>query len=195
MFAGLNQLKKLVKLSPVNIDKILRALDKISTNKRASKIVYGLSIAFFFVLVLLPPIFGIVLKLDKVEEVFQDPVLLDRSRSAISWSFILAFTVAALDILAGLPLAWLIVRRSLKWGSVIDTLADIPFIIPTVALGPLNTSILGTPRATGNPPWTDAIVSWSDSCHASSLRLLSSGSSKSDGWRADRISGKLRNSS
>jgi thiamine transport system permease protein len=145
MFAGLNQLKKLVKLSPVNIDKTLRALDKISTSKRASKIVYGLSIAFFFVLVLLPPIFGIVLKLDRVEEVFQDPVLLDRSRSAISWSFILAFTVAALDILAGLPLAWLIVRRSLKWGSVIDTLADIPFIIPTVALG-LSTLLFWGPQ-------------------------------------------------
>jgi thiamine transport system permease protein len=43
--------------------------------------------------------------------------------------------VAALDILAGFPFAWFVARGRSKWISVIDALADIPFVIPTVALG------------------------------------------------------------
>lgn len=145
MFAGLDQLEKLVKLSwRARVHTFPRTLDKISANRKVSKIIYALSMIFFFVLVLLPPIFGIMLKLDRIGEVFQDPLLLARSQAAISWSFVLAFAVAALDILAGLPLAWLIVR-SPKWGNVVDTLADIPFIIPTVALG-LSTLLFWGPQ-------------------------------------------------
>jgi thiamine transport system permease protein len=162
MFAGLDQLGELVKLSSANMNRFFRALDKISTSRRASKFVYGFSVVFFFALVLLPPIFGIVLKLDKVGEVFKDPVLLRRSESAISWSFILALTVAGLDILGGLPLAWLIVRRSPKWGNVVDTLADIPFIIPTVALG-LSTLLFWGPQGPlgillGQPPLSPGLI-------------------------------------
>lgn len=110
-------------------------LDGLSANPRLSKLVYTSSVIFFFGLVLLPPIFGIMLKLDKVEEVLRDPVLLARSWSAISWSFILAFIVSVLDLALGVPLAWLIIRSNPKWGSIVDTFTDIPFIIPTVALG------------------------------------------------------------
>jgi len=114
---------------------VLKRLDRISASKGVAQGVYASSVTFFFILILLPPILGTALKLDKIGEVFSDPTLLARSQSAISWSFILAFTVASLDTLAGLPLAWLIVRSKRSWTSVVDTLADIPFIIPTVALG------------------------------------------------------------
>jgi len=114
---------------------VLKRLDRLSASRGAARGVYASSVTFFFLLVLLPPILGTALKLDKIGEVFSDPTLLARSQSAISWSFILAFTVASLDTVAGLPLAWLIVRSKRSWTSVVDTLADIPFIIPTVALG------------------------------------------------------------
>ncbi len=116
-------------------DRFVNILDKLSASPRVSNLVYAFGLIFFFALVLLPPIFGIALKLDKVEEVFRDPVLLARSWSAISWSFILAFIVSILDLALGIPLTWLIVRSNPRWGSIADTLADIPFIIPTVALG------------------------------------------------------------
>jgi len=116
-------------------DRFVNILDKLSASPRVSNLVYAFGLIFFFALVLLPPIFGIALKLDKVEEVFRDPVLLARSWSAISWSFILAFIVSILDLALGIPLTWLIVRSNPRWGSIVDTLADIPFIIPTVALG------------------------------------------------------------
>jgi len=117
------------------MDRFLSILDRLSASRRVSNLVYAFSVTFFFALVLLPPMFGILLKLDRAGEVFRDPVLLGRSWSAISWSFILAFVVSALDLILGIPLAWLIVRSNPKWGSIVDTLADIPFIIPTVALG------------------------------------------------------------
>ena len=116
-------------------DRFVNILDKLSASPRVSNLVYAFGLIFFFALVLLPPIFGIALKLDKVEEVFRDPVLLARSWSAISWSFILAFIVSISDLALGIPLTWLIVRSNPRWGSIADTLADIPFIIPTVALG------------------------------------------------------------
>jgi len=117
------------------MDRFLGTLDRLSASRRVSNLIYTLSVIFFFALILLPPIFGIVLKLDKVGEVFRDPVLLARSQSAISWSFMVAFIVSMLDLALGIPLAWLIVRSNPRWGSIVDTLTDIPFIIPTVALG------------------------------------------------------------
>src|SRR3972149_4381530 len=58
-----------------------------------------------------------------------------RMQSAVVWSFVIGLTVSSLDILAGIPLAWLIVRRPSHLTPLLDSLADIPFLIPTVALG------------------------------------------------------------
>ncbi len=60
---------------------------------------------------------------------------MNRALSAIQNSFIIALIVAALDLIAGIPMAWLISRGKSRWLNAIDTLADIPFIIPTTALG------------------------------------------------------------
>jgi thiamine transport system permease protein len=38
-------------------------------------------------------------------------------------------------VVAGLPLAWYISRGKARWLNVLDTFVDIPFILPTVALG------------------------------------------------------------
>jgi len=55
--------------------------------------------------------------------------------SAISASFLVAILVSTVDILTGLPMAWLIARGQSRWLSVLDTFSDIPFIIPTATLG------------------------------------------------------------
>jgi len=60
---------------------------------------------------------------------------MSRASSAIYASFAIAFLVASLDLVAGLPLAWFIARGKSRWLNIIDTLADMPFIIPTVTLG------------------------------------------------------------
>jgi thiamine transport system permease protein len=110
-------------------------LDRLSANPGASKALYSASVLFFFAIVLLPSIAGILLKLGLVPETLENPYLVSRAGDALRASFLLAFSVSLLDLLAGVPFAWLITKRRSKLVSIIDTLADIPFIIPTVALG------------------------------------------------------------
>jgi thiamine transport system permease protein len=116
-------------------ERITKALDKLSSRKAIKYAVYASAVIIFFALILVPPIAGIFLKWDNIQFILQKPALVDRALGAIQNSFIIALTVAALDLLAGIPMAWLITRGKSRWLSTIDTLADIPFIIPTTALG------------------------------------------------------------
>ena len=64
-----------------------------------------------------------------------NPALMNTALGAIATSFIIGLVVAALDLLAGVPLAWYITRGKSRWLTVLDTLADLPFVVPTAALG------------------------------------------------------------
>ena len=110
-------------------------MDKLSSRKAIKYAVYVSAVIIFFALILVPPIAGIFIKWDNIQLILQKPALVDRALGAIQNSFIIALTVAALDLLAGIPMAWLITRGKSRWLSTLDTLADIPFIIPTTALG------------------------------------------------------------
>jgi thiamine transport system permease protein len=114
---------------------LARRLDRISSKPLVRNSVYLGSVVFFFGIILVPPILGIFLKWNTLGEIFQDPALMTRASSAIYASFGIAFLVAFLGLIAGLPFAWFIARGKSRWLSIIDTLADIPFIIPTVTLG------------------------------------------------------------
>jgi thiamine transport system permease protein len=113
----------------------MKALNALSSRKSAKYAVYISALVLFFVLILLPPIFGIVIKWGTIQTVFDQPELVGRALNAIGASFAVALIVSALDLVAGIPMAWLITRGKSRWLSVLDTLADIPFIVPTAALG------------------------------------------------------------
>jgi thiamine transport system permease protein len=115
--------------------KLIERLDRISSKPLVRNSAYLGSVVFFFGIILVPPILGIFLKWNAMGEIFQDPALMSRASAAIYASFGIAFAVALLGIIAGLPFAWFIARGKSRWLSIIDTLADIPFIIPTVTLG------------------------------------------------------------
>jgi thiamine transport system permease protein len=114
---------------------ITRVLDRFSSNHLVRIMVYGLSVAFFFGLILLPPILGILSEGGTIGSILKDAPLLAQANSAILNSFILAFTVATIDLFVGLPMAWLIVRGKSRWLGLLDSFTNIPFIIPTSALG------------------------------------------------------------
>jgi thiamine transport system permease protein len=116
-------------------EKITEALDKLSSRKAIKYGVYISAVIIFFGFILLPPIIGIVIKWDSIQFILNQPSLVNRALSAIQNSFIIALLVAAFDLLVGVPMAWLIARGKSRWLSAIDTLADIPFVIPTTALG------------------------------------------------------------
>lgn len=113
----------------------IKYLDKVSSKPLIRHMIYSSSVIFFLGLILVPPILGIIIKWDTMGEILQTPSLMSRATSAIYASFAIAFFVSFLDLIAGLPLAWFVARGKSRWLSIIDTLADIPFIIPTVTLG------------------------------------------------------------
>jgi thiamine transport system permease protein len=115
--------------------KITDALNTLSSNKAAKYTMYVAAVVLFLVLILVPPILGIVIKWGAIQQVFDQPQLMGRALTAVANSFTIALLVSALDVVAGIPMAWLITRGKSKWLSVLDTLADIPFIVPTAALG------------------------------------------------------------
>jgi thiamine transport system permease protein len=115
-----------------NFSNILKDLSSKKTVKYA---VYASAIVVFFALILLPPIFGIVIKWGAIQQVFDQPQLMDRALVAVGNSFVIALAVSALDLVAGIPMAWLITRSKSKWMGILDTLSDIPFVVPTAALG------------------------------------------------------------
>jgi thiamine transport system permease protein len=115
--------------------KITEALDRLSSKKTIRYGVYLTAVTIFFALILLPPILGIIIKWNTMQQVLNQPQLMARALSAIENSFTIALFVSALDIVTGIPMAWLITRGKSKWLNVLDTFSDIPFIVPTAALG------------------------------------------------------------
>ncbi|MEM4228875.1 MAG: ABC transporter permease subunit [Thermoproteota archaeon] len=114
---------------------IIARLDKLSEKKTIAYSLYLSSIIFFLGIILLPSLLGILLKFDTVMNIVSDPELLHRSLTAVFSSIIIAGIVSALDVAAGLPLAWIIARKKYRWLSIVDSLVDFPLIVPTVILG------------------------------------------------------------
>ncbi|MCK5592873.1 iron ABC transporter permease, partial [Candidatus Bathyarchaeota archaeon] len=112
-----------------------RFLEVLSSKRSIRSLIYACTVIFFFALILFPPILGILLRWNLIGQIFENPSLRSRAMSAIYASFAIALFVSIIDIVAGLPMAWFIWKGKSKWLSALDTLADIPFIIPTVTLG------------------------------------------------------------
>ena len=117
------------------LGKVSQKLNTWSSKKPLKYTLYLSAVIIFFAIILIPPIIGILIKANTIQNVFDQPALMNQALGAISNSFIIALIVAALDLLAGVPLAWLITRSKSRWISILDTFADIPFVVPTAALG------------------------------------------------------------
>lgn len=116
-------------------NRFIGILDQLSAKSAAKYGVYFSAIAIFFGLILLPPILGIIIKWNAITEVLNQPEMMQYAMNAVGNSFAMALTVSALDLVAAIPMAWLIARGKSKWLNVLDTLSDIPFIVPTAVLG------------------------------------------------------------
>jgi thiamine transport system permease protein len=117
------------------LSKLSNTLNALSSKKPLKYTLYLSAIILFFSIILIPPIIGILIRADSMQSIFEQPELMNTALGAISNSFIIGLIVAALDLIAGVPLAWLITRGKSRWLTILDTLADIPFVVPTAALG------------------------------------------------------------
>ena len=110
-------------------------LDRLSSKLAVKSTVYGISVVIFLVFILFPPILGIVTELGLIQNVTSRPEFMSEALNAVLLSFGLALLVSSIDVVAGLPLAWMITRGKSRWLNVLDTLSDIPFVVPTATLG------------------------------------------------------------
>jgi thiamine transport system permease protein len=115
--------------------KIVATSDRLSSKKGVKYTIYSTAILLFLALILLPPILGIFIKWGTVQQVLNKPELVARALVAVQNSFTIAILVSIIDLVTGIPMAWLIARRKGPWINILDTLADIPFVVPTAVLG------------------------------------------------------------
>jgi thiamine transport system permease protein len=115
--------------------KLWNSLNNLSSKKPLKYALYLSAISVFLAIILIPPILGILIKAPIIQDVINQPALMNTALTSIRNSFIIGLIVSALDLIAGIPLAWLITRSKSRWINLLDTLADIPFIVPTAALG------------------------------------------------------------
>ena len=117
---------------------LIKTVDEISSNPRNRKAWLALACVIFAVIIVIPAvyvIFSIPSNWSGIQDVLSDSAMMSIIWGAIWNSFSLAFIVTIIDIIVGLPMAWMLVRKSYRFGKYLDTLIDMPLAFPTVALG------------------------------------------------------------
>ncbi|MFQ6106619.1 MAG: ABC transporter permease subunit [Thermoplasmata archaeon] len=61
--------------------------------------------------------------------------ILDQITGALTLSFVVAILATLIDLVVGLPIAWVLVRKEFRGKSYLNTLIDMPLAIPTAAMG------------------------------------------------------------
>jgi thiamine transport system permease protein len=95
-------------------------------------------IVFFLLFVILPTVWVLSYLFtdwSSIEAVLDDPELMGTIYDAILASFEIAAIVTVIDIIVGLPMAWILVRKEFRGKRYLDTLIDMPLAVPTAALG------------------------------------------------------------
>jgi len=117
---------------------LLSYIDGVSGKRRFKRAWFGLVCVLFISLIIVPSVyvlFEAILDWDSLSVVFRDSANLSRIYGAVWNSFSIAFVVTVIDIVIGLPMAWIMVRREFRGKRYLDTLIDMPLAFPTGALG------------------------------------------------------------
>jgi thiamine transport system permease protein len=100
---------------------------------------YGFVVLFFLLLVIVPTLFVLTYAVTGWTtiraNILTDPETLGTILGALKFSFVIATIVTIIDFIAGLPMAWLLVRKDFPGKRYVDTLIDMPLAVPTAALG------------------------------------------------------------
>lgn len=132
----------------------MKKFDDLSGNYKVRKAWLTFAMTIFLVVIVIPAIF-VVTKIftewDLVTNVLNDPSTMTMIEGAVWNSFSIAFIVTMIDILVGLPMAWIMVRRNFKGKKWLDTLLDIPLAFPTAVLGISVVIFWGAPEGVAIP--------------------------------------------
>lgn len=114
-------------------------LSEFLAKKSVLNLWYGSVVIFFIAFVIIPTVFVLSYVFTGWHhiqgEVLSNPGTMSTIWHSIFLSFGIAALVTLIDIAAGLPMAWLLVRKQFKGKTFLDTLIDVPLAVPTAALG------------------------------------------------------------
>lgn len=109
---------------------------KIASHKRFELAFYSIVILFFLLLVFAPILYIAVKGCPDSRAIcFPSIYLTNEMKDALFNSFSIAFLAVVLDIIFGIPIAWVIARYKTKLKVYLNFLVDMPLIMPTAALG------------------------------------------------------------
>lgn len=117
---------------------LLKRIDALSGNPKVRKSWFWLTCAIFLVVIVVPSIFVVTEVFTEwglVSQIIENPDTMSVIGGAVFNSFSIAFIVTIVDIVVGLPMAWIMVRRDFKGKKWLDTLLDMPLAFPTAVLG------------------------------------------------------------
>lgn len=117
---------------------LLTYLDELSGKRKFKKAWFALICIIFVSLIIIPSIyvlFEAVTDFDSLSVVFEDKENMSHIYSAVWNSFSIALIVTIIDVIVGLPMAWIMVRKEFRGKKYLDTLIDMPLAFPTGALG------------------------------------------------------------
>lgn len=117
---------------------LLKRLDELSGSSKVRRGWFGLACIIFIVIIVIPSIFvvtRVATDWDLVGMVMDNGAIRDTIVSAVANSFSIALIVTLIDILVGLPMAWIMVRKDFPGKKWLDTLLDMPLAFPTAVLG------------------------------------------------------------
>lgn len=102
---------------------------KISIKKKAGFIGFLLAMIFFLCLIFLPAVY-ILSYILEAKGIFSTALI-----RAVLVSFAIGLIVSLINVLFGLPLAWIISRSKSRLARWLDNLVDLSLVVPTAALG------------------------------------------------------------
>ena len=133
---------------------LLKRINDISESKRSRKVWFGFVCLIFLTLIIIPSIF-VVFKMftewGLVSDVFNDAAKMAVIKDAIWNSFSIAGIVTIIDIVVGMPMAWILVRKQFRGKKYLDTLMDMPLAFPTAVLGISVVMFWGAPQGIDIP--------------------------------------------
>lgn len=132
----------------------LKRVDELSGSSKVRRSWFAFACAVFIIVIVVPSIF-VVTKLftdwGLVDSVINNDGIRDTVLSAVANSFSIALVVTVIDIIVGLPMAWIMVRKDFKGKKWLDTLLDMPLAFPTAVLGISVVMFWGAPEGVELP--------------------------------------------
>lgn len=132
----------------------LKKINDISNSGPVRKAWFGFAVAILVCIIIVPSIF-VVTKLftewGLVSETISDSAMMSLIAGAVGNSFSIALVVTVIDIVVGIPMAWILVRKKFKGLKYLDTLMDMPLAFPTAVLGISVVIFWGAPEGISIP--------------------------------------------